>query len=51
MAKGVLELGLGALLLLVLTLLIPRLLERFEPRPQVDQAGITEVNVDPGNSL
>jgi predicted component of type VI protein secretion system len=36
---------------LVLTLLIPRLIERFEPRPQVDQAGIAEVTVDPGNSL
>jgi hypothetical protein len=51
MAKGVLELGLGALLLLVLILLIPRLIERFEQRPQVDQAGIAEVAVDPGNSL
>jgi membrane protein DedA with SNARE-associated domain len=36
MAKGVVELGLGALLLLVLILLVPRLLERFEPKPQVD---------------
>ena len=51
MAKGVLELGLGALLLLVLILLVPRLLERFEPKPEVDQAGIAEVTVDSSNSL
>jgi predicted lysophospholipase L1 biosynthesis ABC-type transport system permease subunit len=32
MVKGVVEFGLGALLLVAITLLLPKLLERFEQR-------------------
>jgi hypothetical protein len=37
MVKGVVEFGLGALVLVVLLLAIPRLISRFEDRPLKDE--------------
>jgi membrane protein DedA with SNARE-associated domain len=51
MAKGVVEFGLGALVLVVLLLLIPRLMSRLEDKSQVKHGEICEPVVETGESL
>ena len=51
MAKGVVEFGLGALVLVVLLLLIPRLMSRLEDKSQVKHGEICEPVAETGESL
>lgn len=51
MAKGVVEFGLGALVLVVLLLLIPRLISRLEDKSQVKHGEICEPVAETGESL
>jgi len=51
MAKGVVEFGLGALVLVVLLLLIPRLISRLEDKSQVKHGEICESVAEAGESL
>jgi membrane protein DedA with SNARE-associated domain len=51
MAKGVVEFGLGALVLVVLLLLIPRLMSRLEDKSKVKHGEICEPVAETGESL